>query len=121
VSQQAPPSRVELDSRARSHLANERTFLAWLRTGLSVVAAGLAVAGFLPPGLIPGFPYVRSYAVLLVISGALLIVIGGIRAHRTAQRINEGTRVDAPGELWVVAVLAVILCIMAIPLIFGLR
>jgi putative membrane protein len=29
---------------SRTHLANERTFAAWLRTGLSVAAAGIAVA-----------------------------------------------------------------------------
>lgn len=31
---------------ARDHLANERTFLAWLRTALSSVALGLALAKF---------------------------------------------------------------------------
>lgn len=32
----------------RFSLANERTFLAWLRTGLALVAGGLATAQFLP-------------------------------------------------------------------------
>src|SRR5262245_40688652 len=34
----------------RFSLANERTFLAWIRTGLALVGGGLAVAGFLRPG-----------------------------------------------------------------------
>jgi putative membrane protein len=33
----------------RFSLANERTFLAWIRTGLALIAAGLAVAQFLSP------------------------------------------------------------------------
>ena len=33
----------------RFSLANERTFLAWLRTGLALTGGGLAVAQFLPP------------------------------------------------------------------------
>ena len=33
----------------RFSLANERTFLAWLRTGLALIAGGLGVAQFLPP------------------------------------------------------------------------
>jgi putative membrane protein len=33
----------------RFSLANERTFLAWLRTGLALIAGGLAVAQFLSP------------------------------------------------------------------------
>ena len=32
----------------RFSLANERTFLAWIRTGLALVGGGLAVAAFLP-------------------------------------------------------------------------
>lgn len=37
----------------RFSLANERTFLAWIRTGLALVAGGLAVAQFVPPLAIP--------------------------------------------------------------------
>jgi len=39
--------RTELESRARTHLANERTFLAWLRTGIALISLGLAAAQFL--------------------------------------------------------------------------
>jgi len=34
------------DSTARDHLANERTFLAWLRTSAVAMALGLAIAHF---------------------------------------------------------------------------
>ncbi len=33
----------------RFSLANERTFLAWIRTGLALIAGGLGCAQFLPP------------------------------------------------------------------------
>ena len=33
-------------NRARDHLANERTFLAWLRTGMSAVIFGFAIGRF---------------------------------------------------------------------------
>lgn len=121
MSETPAPPRADLDSRARTLLANERTFLAWLRTGLSLVAAGLAVANFLPFGVIPGVHYVRIYSILLVVSGTLLVLIGGTRARRASQRIEQGLSVSSPTGLWVVAVIAGILCAMAIPLIFGLR
>jgi uncharacterized membrane protein YidH (DUF202 family) len=47
-----PPLRLRIPplantgSTARDHLASERTFLAWLRTGLSVLALGIAVERF---------------------------------------------------------------------------
>jgi len=37
-------------SRARDHLANERTYLAWIRTSLAVVTIGIVIAEVLPPG-----------------------------------------------------------------------
>ena len=35
-------------SRARDHLANERTYLAWIRTSLAVVTVGILIAEILP-------------------------------------------------------------------------
>ncbi len=34
------------DSRLREHLANDRTFLAWLRTSIALIGFGLAIAKF---------------------------------------------------------------------------
>jgi uncharacterized membrane protein len=64
---------------------------------------------------------VRIYCVLLVLSGILLVLLGTVCARRAAQRNEEGMTVSAPAGLWVVAVIAGILCAMAVPLIFGLR
>ena len=38
----------------RFTLANERTFLAWIRTALALIAAAVAVVQLLPPFSIPG-------------------------------------------------------------------
>lgn len=52
---------------ARFTLANERTFLAWSRTSLALVVAGLAIAQLLP---FPGAPWGRH------IVGTPLILLG---------------------------------------------
>lgn len=53
----------------RFTLANERTFLAWVRTALAMMAAGVAVVQF-----VPGLDLVRHAL------GLLLISLGGLLA-----------------------------------------
>jgi len=57
----------------RFSLANERTFLAWIRTALALLAVGLACAQFLPP--LP-IAYLREGVALA------LLLLGGVVALR---------------------------------------
>jgi putative membrane protein len=43
---QEPPSAVSEDKLATEFLANERTFLAWIRTSIAVISLGFVVAKF---------------------------------------------------------------------------
>jgi putative membrane protein len=56
----------------RFSLANERTFLAWVRTGLALIAGGLAIAQFLPELRIP---YLREAMAIipLALGGAVAL------------------------------------------------
>jgi putative membrane protein len=115
------PLVVDPDSRARTHLANERTFLAWLRTGLSLMAVGLAAAGFLPVDLVPGFPYVRLFAAVLVLSGTAMVLYGANRYMRAYQQIETGTYDPARTAIVTIAAIIGLLGILAIPLVLLLR
>jgi putative membrane protein len=116
-----PRLAVDRDSRARTHLANERTFLAWLRTGLSLMAVGLAVAGFLPVDLVPGFPYVRSFSVLLVLSGTVMVMYGAVRYVKACKQIETGAYDPAGTAVVTIAAIIGFLGILAVPLVFLLR
>src|ERR1700721_906742 len=55
----------------RFTLANERTFLAWIRTALALVAAGLAIVQLLPP--FPGIRWgPRARGIPLILLGAVV-------------------------------------------------
>lgn len=59
---------VGLEPDARFSLANERTFLAWIRTSLALMAAGVALEAFTLP-IAPGFRLAASF--LLISLGVL--------------------------------------------------
>ena len=117
----SPRGHADPDTRARTHLANERTFLAWLRTGLSLVAVGLASAGFLPFDLIPGVPFVRAFSILLVVSGTALVLFGARRYTVAYHQIEIGTYDPALKPIVAIGVIVGILGLLAIPLVFLLR
>jgi putative membrane protein len=76
---------------ARFTLANERTFLAWNRTALALVVAGLGIVQLLPP--FPGVPWGRHVlGVPLIVLGAAVSVI----AYREWQRTQAALRHSAP-------------------------
>lgn len=75
---------------ARFTLANERTFLAWIRTGLGFVAAGMAVAalaGYIGVGDVR----ITLASLLLVGAGVLAGVVAFLRwmVQERAMRLNR--------------------------------
>ena len=92
----------------RTYLANERTELAWWRTGLTALAVSLGVGRLIPElGSGPNWPYAvigAGYAVL----GTSFIVYGSLRerAVRRAFERNEFVYPDTRvfGALTVLAV-----------------
>ncbi|GGM19368.1 membrane protein [Dactylosporangium sucinum] len=69
----------------RFSLANERTFLAWLRTALALVGGGLAVAQFLP-----GHRLRLVIAVSLFALGALVALRGVDHWSRSERAMRLG-------------------------------
>ncbi|HZS88649.1 MAG TPA: DUF202 domain-containing protein [Chloroflexota bacterium] len=81
----------------RDHLANERTFLAWVRSCIAIMALGFVVARFgllirelgpnaprrTPMGLSTGF------GVALVVCGALLTILATLRYRATTRAIDR--------------------------------
>ena len=86
----------------RFTFANERTFLAWSRTALALVVAGLGIVQLLPP--FPGVPEGRHLlGVPLIVLGAILAVVAygeWVRSQRALRRKQPLPRSIMP---WILA------------------
>jgi putative membrane protein len=79
-----PPLRsVGTEPDPRFSYANERTFLAWNRTSLALIAAGLAVTSLLPQ-------FEITYGRRII--GVPLIVLGAVLAFTSYRRWEENER-----------------------------
>lgn len=101
----------------RFSLANERTFLAWLRTSLSLLAAGVAVVQ-----LVPAF----SVPMARPVTGGLLTVLAVVAAGAGILRwrsVEKAIRRDRPLPRqrvpWVMATGLVVLALLALGLVLA--
>jgi putative membrane protein len=104
-------------NRARDHLANERTFLAWVRTGAAIVVFGFAIGRFSIAmrqlTALNGHP-VRTAGLSVwmgassIIAGVVLVVAGLVRYRKTRAQLEAGTFEPAGFVLDLVTILTVL-------------
>ena len=121
------------------HAANERTFLAWVRTGIAIIAFGFVIERFnlflitiasatsaeagrrLQVEGLPG-PFGRYDGLALVLVGMALIVVAAARFVRTGRLLDDEEMHAAAGvraELISSAALALIVAAFSTYLVLG--
>jgi putative membrane protein len=96
-------------NRYSDHAANERTFLAWVRTAIAVVAFGFLIERFdlflrfaardMPHVVQPAHAGVANFiGILFVIIGLAMIVIATMRFFRTEKEIDAPDIKQAPSD-----------------------
>jgi putative membrane protein len=92
----------------RFSLANERTFLAYERTAVGLVAAALAVFHLLDPS------WTQKLLGILLVASAVVAAGGGWLRYRQADRaIREGTALPTGAVVHVLATAIVIVIVVA--------
>jgi len=112
---------VDPDSRARTHLANERTFLAWFRTGITLVALGLAAAQFLGSDVPDGPQLVHVLATVVIVTGGFVVSVGMTRYREGRRRIDAEVFSPAWRSVTVMTGAALAVTALAIAFVWLLR
>lgn len=102
------------------HAANERTFLAWVRTAIAVMAFGFVIEKFdlflqaLAPQMVlkqiapHGQKFANAAGLAFIALGVATILIAGIRFVWTAKAIETNETVASPGERFDLALAALL-------------
>ncbi|MBZ5735099.1 DUF202 domain-containing protein [Nocardioides sp. TRM66260-LWL] len=101
----------------RFSLANERTFLAWVRTSLALIAGAVALHSL----GVPDVPWARATLVVLLVGlGAGMTVLAYLRWARVerAMRLREPLPAFSVG-LWMTIAIVVIAVLLAVVLLLG--
>lgn len=92
------------------HSANERTFLAWVRTSIAVMAFGFLVEKFdlflqvAAPSLagrtlsVPGQKFGNIAGLALIVLGTAMVAVAAIRFLSTAKTIDSDEQHPGPGS-----------------------
>jgi putative membrane protein len=113
------------------HAANERTFLAWVRTSIAVTAFGFLVERFdlflalaestaLDRHITVSRPdFGRIAGLVLIVSGVAMVVLAALRFVKTAKEIDDPAIMPGTGSRVDVALTA-LLALLGIALFFYL-
>ena len=113
-----PVARRDEDPDVRFSYANERTFLAWNRTALAMVTAGLAITQLLPPVDVPGGR--RMIGIPLILAGTVVSIASFVQWQRNERAMRRGESLPASILPALVAIVVGISAVVALTLaLFG--
>ncbi|WP_223584978.1 YidH family protein [Sphingobacterium sp. GVS05A] len=113
-----------VQKKVSDHLANERTFLAWIRTSLGIMGFGFVVVKFslfirqielvLKTGAVPQshHGYSGVVGVTIVIIGALTVILAFFKYRKTNRQIEDENFAQGSFGITITAVLIFIIGII---------
>jgi putative membrane protein len=111
-----PAESAEREPDYRMSLAAERTYLAYLRTGLALMAAGVGVAGALPDASAEALR--RGIGVVLVLVGGGVMYLARTRWIAVDRAMRRGAPLPSSGILrsasWVLVIAAIAAAVLVV-------
>ena len=98
-------------TRYSDHAANERTFLAWVRTAIAIMGFGFLIERFdiflaslaaaqSHPVAVKGQKFANEAGLAFIILGVLMIIVAAVRFFRIAREIDKEQTVPSSGALF---------------------
>jgi putative membrane protein len=110
---QPPAAGAGTGSKARDHLANERTYLAWLRTAFGMLALTAAVARF---GTGNGAHDHLAVGILGAL-GVFILALGTRRYYQVARDLEAGRFTFSRRTPLVLAIVILVTAVVLLPLL----
>jgi putative membrane protein len=118
-----PEVEIPDDKKATEHLANERTFLAWVRTSIAIISLGFVVAKFGlwlrelggrldPQAHGPGLS--GPIGMGMIAFGGLLALLAAWRFHVVNRQIDLG---KVSVDRWLVVLIAIAMGVLAVVMV----
>lgn len=89
---------------ARDHMANERTLLAWIRTGIALIAIGLAFSKFVD----------ITYGIVFVSLGIIFFIYSAIRYLQIKHSLERGYFIINKSAIYILVTIIIMLSIGAL-------
>lgn len=108
----------------REHLANERTFLAWIRTSLAIIGLGFVVVKFslfvremeIVLSSKHEVRHTPSYSLplglILIALGAIITAVSYLRYRRIQARISNGEYIQSSTLIKITTIVLVLACVL---------
>lgn len=112
---------TETTARMRTHLSNERTFLAWVRSGLTSIALGIAAAHLLAERQLVGIAATQALAITFIVLGCGFVTIGRFRYRNAARAIENDDFQPRPQFLDAATVLVLSVGVFGIAFVLAIR
>ena len=112
---------VNDNERVRDHLANERTYLAWLRTGMAMMGFGVVIAklryllaaiALTPP--ISNIVHASNIGLLFAVIGLLIVMTSGWRYSVVQNQIRQKNYTSSKSTVIVLSIVVIALGVLIV-------